>query len=689
LRWRYSQNRLHRVFAAMVAGAAAYSVFLAGLAAATTEAEASAWVRLAEPLSFSVLFGFFWFSMVFSRAEGRPWVRRVLWGSAALVALNVLGRLSGLAPTRLVQVPGQGWFPGPDPLFYGIYVPVMAVLILSSLTALWRRHRASGSSLERRQIAYVFLAIGGATLLSLFNRWPQTAILAAFSPVVFTGILGYGITRQQLLELRLLLRQGALGALLSAVLAFLLALALLLSRHVWSGSSDRLDLLGLVGAAALFTLLYEPLRRISARLLDRLFDIGNLDTGARLLAYAQMSGQHPRIDDYLTNVCQRLQEEHDLSNALILLPDRQGDFSPFVAAPREAVGVGEALPASSPALRRLQGEPQGLDVDELSWIRRYEEPGADDPDDGEAALAAYLKACQAQAAFALKAGDGRVLGILMVGQPRNGRGLRQVERGFFAALAPQMAVVLDNALLQGQIRHADRLHSLGTLAAGLAHELRNPLSSILVFVQLLPEKFHDEAFREKFNRIVQQELDKLNRLTEQLLQISRPSTQALGALDLEAQVARVEQLLRYQYRRKGVRLDLQCPSGLWVRGSADELGQVLLNLLLNALDASPAQSTVTLRAWDDGKNSAYVQVTDQGPGIAPQNLARLFEPFFTTKAGGNGLGLATSLRIIESFGGSLRAVPGPGGACFEIRLPRLAAPGGDEARVPSQRREGA
>ncbi len=673
--WRYKQNRLHRVFALMVGGSAAYALFLAGLAGAGNADDARAWVRVGTVLPYVFLFSFHRFAMVFSRAEAARWPRRLAIACAVPAGADVVLRLSGLVPARMVEVPGQGWFPDQDALYLAAYVPVMLALVCSSLWALARRMRAASSPMERRQLAYVFLAIGGAALISMANLHPALAFLAAFSPAAFSGILAYGITRDRLLDLRLLLRQGALGALLSAVLAFLLAMALLLSREAWSSQGGGFDAYGLLGAAALFTLLYEPLRRLSARLLDRIFDLGHFDIGSRLLGYAQLSGRHPRLEDYLGAVCDRLREDHDLEKAVILLVDRHGELLPFASVPRQALEVVDAVPAASPVVERVAREVLGLDLDELSWVRRYEKgPRPADHGDGDAAAGDYLAACRAQAAFALRSGDGRAVGLLLLGPPTNGRSLSRIERELMAALAPQLAVVVDNALLQGQVRHADRLHSLGTLAAGLAHELRNPLSSILVFVQMLPERFHDGQFREKFSRIVQQELDKLNRLTEQLLQISRPTTQALDHLDLQAQVERVEQLLRYQFRRKEVRLELELAPACWVRASADELGQILINLLINALAVSGPGRTVRVRS-EAHEGSVSLKVQDQGGGIPEGDLHRVFEPFFTTKPDGNGLGLATSLRIAESFGGTLRARNRPeGGAEFELRLPLQAAP---------------
>jgi signal transduction histidine kinase len=544
----------------------------------------------------------------------------------------------------------------------------MLTLVLTALGALARRHRATSNALERRQIAYVFLAIGGAVALSFLNLSPKLAFLAALSPVFFSSVISYGITRHQLLDLRILLRQGAVGAVLSTALAFMLALTLFVSTKVFAQEMALGGVISLFLSAVLFTALYEPLRRFSAKLLDRWLVIPQVDVSASLLEYSQLVGRHPRLEDFFDRACERLRTQHRLTHCMVLLPDRVGHQAVYASSPAhftvEPVVVDAALMAN------LVASPLGVDADELSWVRRYErdaEPRSEGTEDG---LRKLLDAMGCQALFALRSGDNRSLGLLALGAERSGNGFSAAERSFFGALATLLSGVLENALLQGQMRHADRLQSLGALAAGLAHELRNPLSSILVFVQMLPERFHEESFREKFQRVVQLELTKLNRLTEQLLQISRPGLRTTVALDLFEELERARQLVAYQFRRREVGLRLECAEGTWIKGSSDELGQVLLNLFLNALAVSPKATTVTVKVLPS-QTDVEIRVEDEGPGIPAAQMPRLFEPFFSTKADGNGLGLATSLRIVESFGGTLRAENrAEGGACFVMRLPR-------------------
>jgi two-component system sensor histidine kinase HydH len=268
---------------------------------------------------------------------------------------------------------------------------------------------------------------------------------------------------------------------------------------------------------------------------------------------------------------------------------------------------------------------------------------------------------------------GRLRGLLLVGAPVSGRPLLAHEFDFFSALAGQLAGMAENALLEGQIQHADRLSTLGVLAASVAHEIRNPLASISVFAQLMPQRHGDPVFMEKFTRVVTAEMSKLSRLSDDMMNLARPATQAHRKVDVGLLCERERVLIEPLFRKKGVTLKVSAPEGVLVHGEEIRLSQVLLNLLLNALEVSPRGKSVGVELFRM-EHTVEIRVRDEGPGVPAGQMARLFEPFFTTKSDGHGLGLATSKRIIEAFGGSLEAANAPGaGAVFTIRLPKVEA----------------
>jgi PAS domain S-box-containing protein len=266
----------------------------------------------------------------------------------------------------------------------------------------------------------------------------------------------------------------------------------------------------------------------------------------------------------------------------------------------------------------------------------------------------------------LKGGEGKDLGVI--------------------AIVRDVTVVRE---LEGRLRRSDRLAALGELAAGLAHEIRNPLTSLLTFSRHLTRRFDDEQFRAKFQSVVPRELERINRIVERLLELSRPSRLSFAAVRVPALLERAVELYAHELESRPVHVTRDYARDLptlWA--DAEALYQVLVNLLRNALDAMPSGGRLALRtAWDAehvalpgrrraaGGRRVRIEIEDTGVGIPPGDADRVFNPFFTTKAGGTGLGLALTHKIVEDHGGSIdfRSAPG-GGTVFRIVLPLFPDP---------------
>ncbi len=241
---------------------------------------------------------------------------------------------------------------------------------------------------------------------------------------------------------------------------------------------------------------------------------------------------------------------------------------------------------------------------------------------------------------------------------------------------------LDDA--REHLARSERLATVGRLAAGLAHEIGNPLGAISGYVEIARVRLPAGADPDLVAAVgrIAEAAARIDRTLRDLLDFARPSPPRLAPLLLGEALAVAVWLARVQARFRHVEVEAALPPGLPpVLADGHQLSQVLLNLLLNAGDAmrgaAPGAARVRLSAAEDG-GAVVLEVADDGPGIAPEHLPRLFEPFFTTKepGEGTGLGLAISHRIVESLGGALSAANRPGGgAVFRLRL-QAAAPGG-------------
>jgi signal transduction histidine kinase len=251
-----------------------------------------------------------------------------------------------------------------------------------------------------------------------------------------------------------------------------------------------------------------------------------------------------------------------------------------------------------------------------------------------------------------------------------------------STLANQMAIAIENARLYEDLkrsklymRRSDRLASLGTLTAGLAHEIRNPLVAIKTLTQLLPERLEDEEFRSQFLKIASGEVDRISSLVNELLDFARPSDPKWAFEDINAILDGMILLVSTGTKKKLITIIRDYDSHLPpAQIDREQIKQVVLNILLNAIDATPENGTITVqtRSFIKPGGEPYVQIefTDTGCGIPSENLEDIFNPFFTTKAAGSGLGLSISNQIIQDHKGYIDVESQlERGSSFSINLP--------------------
>lgn len=229
---------------------------------------------------------------------------------------------------------------------------------------------------------------------------------------------------------------------------------------------------------------------------------------------------------------------------------------------------------------------------------------------------------------------------------------------------------------QRQLVHGEKLASVGRLAAGVAHEIGNPLAAVLGFVELLQGDGLEEAERTEFLARIHKETNRINHIIRDLLDFARQGGESERldvSSDVRAAIDDAVNLLRPQKELRGVEIVIDAPDHIpRVAGAQHRLTQVMLNLLLNAADAMNGQGRIQIDLTVDGPTGGVIlNVSDTGPGLAPEIVDRLFEPFATTKpvGTGTGLGLAVSHTLIEGMGGTITADnPPEGGARFTIAL---------------------
>lgn len=221
------------------------------------------------------------------------------------------------------------------------------------------------------------------------------------------------------------------------------------------------------------------------------------------------------------------------------------------------------------------------------------------------------------------------------------------------------------------MRRTERLAALGQLTAGLAHELRNPLGTIRASAEMLGKRVAgSDDIAAELTSYIAGEVDRANTLVGRFLDFARPLSLRKSAVDVNALADRaVEALVREKAERTGrIHKNLD-PTVKIVQADADLLERVLVNLIVNALEASPEEATVTVKTRQTAE-AVEITVLDRGQGVEIEHREQIFNPFFTTKATGVGLGLAISARIVGEHGGAIRVDSEPGrGAAFTVSLP--------------------
>ena len=341
--------------------------------------------------------------------------------------------------------------------------------------------------------------------------------------------------------------------------------------------------------------------------------------------------------------------------------------------------VARTLGGQAPLIRFFQERqvPLVFDGSEVEWEAEVGAP-----------LSTLQEGMPFEAAFPVFSED-QLFGVLVLGRRRDGRRYTEIDFSLLEAICLQIAITIRARQLERQANQTEKLISLGTLAAGLAHELRNPLVSIQTFSALLKERGADADFQHEFGAVMQRDVGRIASIVENVAAFAENSSVPFGPVKIREVVGGVVEIVRPELTRTGVQLQIDEPVGMpSVSGNYSQLLQVFLNLVQNAIHAMEGRPDsrivvrLRLRTHNPPRPLLYITVTDNGPGIDPALLPRVFEPFMTTKSTGDqrsrrgmGLGLAIVRRIIQYHQGAVDVTSELGtGTTFHIYLPALLPP---------------
>ena len=584
-------------------------------------------------------------------------------------------------------------------------------------------YRRTTQRVTRARLAYLLGLMGGAVAFSAIEvlartiqGFPEPSSLDLFSApvllqgalppvgVLFTGVLVY-FMHQVLVLYRLLDLHEIFSRTLTLAICAALLVGLQLLAVAWSDTATRSPLHStwlMLVATVLFLALYDPLRRgVEQRLSARLNQRG------QLLAHslAEVGDALPKaigLASAYEAMLQPLVASGRVPYSAIYLWDQdRGHFARAAARGEPSLEPLEAVPPVDLM------DPRGrvgawLVRGELVRAARRGLAGSEQA--GQRAR--LLKALSMEVLLPLSSGD-LVLGWLGLADEPGADGFSQEELARLRLVADQLTVVVENVHGFHQLEEQHRLAALGTMAAGLAHEIRNPLAAIKGAAQYLEGPTtacdpSDEDSPAEFVGIIIEEVDRLNRVVERFLDYARPLVLQPAALDVNQLATRTLELLQRQGLPSDVVVELALTEPLpEPPGDATLLAQVLENLLQNAVQAlaqarpPEAERRVRLHTrlghafgHGSGPSTVDIVVEDTGPGIPEQDRDKVFIPFYTRRSGGTGLGLALCRRIVHAHGGELEVSARPGGgARFTVLLPLIPS-GVDPARPSPAERPG-
>lgn len=565
--------------------------------------------------------------------------------------------------------------------FAALIFSYVFVLLAAALVILFRAGRVARSRFERARLTYLAIVGALAAVFTLAEYLPYAGLeippVGTVLILVFLYVLSQSILRYRLLDLYEL----------AGRLTLLTALSFSLAGILWGlvRLAPGLFFLHSVVAALVLFLLFDPVRAKLEQQISQFFLRERYDL-ERTIAQLRTTLAHTLAIDEITDLLMRgLESSGRITDASIYFVDERGRSFELVGhVGRKPVARIEIAP-SRPLLDRLRRDEE-LVIENLGReLEEARELGEDLEAELLSEIIQSLETMQAAVCVPLRGAD-ETYGLLCVRDDRLRDAFSPEEVQLLRALAAQSSIAIENSRLYQRLKQRDRLAALGEMAAGLAHEIRNPLGAIKASAQFLSEPAGESGDAE-FLDIIVEEVDRLNRVVSSFLDYARPSTGDPAPTDVNAVVERTVQLLAPDLG-DGIDAELELSAELpEVRIDAERLRQVVINLGQNAIHAMEGRGELTVRTLERRRTEVHgavrrwveLCVTDTGPGIPQRVLANLFVPFVTTKDRGTGLGLAISQRIVNAAGGHIEVRSQEGvGTTFVVRLPAV-----EEKREPS------
>lgn len=509
-----------------------------------------------------------------------------------------------------------------------------------------------------------------------YDFYPAGSLFAG----LWLAMVAYAIVRHHLVEVRIPrweTHRSLYTQLLSMVGAYAsIVLTIRMFTHSWQFVLTGI----LLGLFIAFAGLLVNLPRTIEHLIGQQLMRDRYDAYDTIVQFSKSLVSILELHSLTKEIVHTLTSAMNISTASLYVLDSEKHLYALAAVQRDSGR--SPLPAT---IKRDDALPSTLNQYRRPMVREELEDRT--PDSPPPDVLDAMKSLDAEVCFPL-VNKERLIGFISLGARNDHTMYSSEDLSLLTTLGQHAAIALDNALLyedlkrsQALMRRTDRLRSLETIAGGFAHEVRNPLTSIKTFVQLVPDRRDDREFVEQFSQVVAEDVNRIERLVQEILDYARYMEPQLTEQDLNEVVTSCLYFIEIKATSRGVKIIRELAPDLpYVTMDRQQIKQVLLNLFINALDAMGERGGrlgVRTHLLNKSAGSLWVQieVTDTGAGIEPHNLEHIFDPFYTTKHDstereGTGLGLTIVHQIVREHQGYIEVTSELGrGTSFFVNLP--------------------
>jgi len=634
---------------------------------------------------------FLHFSLAFSGRKLRKSIRVMLYVPNLLILFAVF------MPNAFIQeIVIRDW--GKESIlgycypYYGIFWTVYAITAVLFLINFY--NKATGYL--KLQLLYILSASISTSLIgAYFNLY---LILIGNYKYIWVGpycsffmvlILTYAILRHRLMDIEVVIKRGLVYSVLMAAIIGIYSLLMFIGQNIFQTAFGINQWIAAIITAFLIAVGYKPLETFITDFTNQYFFRKKYDYQKTLMQSSEAMNLLTDIDRLVRLTTRIVARRMDLvETSTLIYEEPHHRYVVKAAEGKSKEMLGTTFSDNFELFKHLFSTKSILIKDEVSQTLNSKLILHDERK-RLSTIKKEMEKLHAQLCIPSitrgKYMGNKLVAVFCMGEKKSGDMYSNEDIQLLTTLSNQAAVAIENALMysdlmkqfkelketKDQLVQSEKLAALGTMAAGIAHEIRNPLTSLQLFVQMMAERFDDHEFREKFTQIVPPEIERLNGIVNDLVSFAKPSKLTREPNQINEILEKTIRLSEISFKKLNVKVVRELSEVPKVLVDSQQMMQIFLNLIMNGAQAMQAGGTLTVKSYfNTNSGRVAVDIKDTGTGISEENLKKLFSPFFTTKDKGTGLGLAITRRIVEEHKGEIKVKSKVGeGTTFTVELP--------------------